>query len=184
MDDQEHATGLPRQRRRITERAVLWALLTLLIVIPHGTAKAEIRAQARIGSANHHESRFHISLGMTICADLGKGLQLGVGVTRLIENSDEETGVDLLLAKAVAGYWLRLSIGLAVIDLRNPIHISNPPIYEAIPEAGHFVSAEIARRLTDGIALQIRYQWNTADSATHERGYPRRRISIGVEASL
>jgi len=121
---------------------------------------------------------------MTVCANLGKGVHIGAGVTSLIENSDLETGSELLLVKAMAGLRLRLGIGYASIDLRNPIHISNPPLNEAIPETGHFVSAEIARQLTDRVAVQIRHQWNTADPAVHERGYPRRRISIGIEVVL
>lgn len=172
------------RQRPIARITLLCALLVFTGLVPYGTAHAEVRAYARIGLADQHMSRYHFSLGMTVCADLGGGVLMGAGFTRLVERCDEETGVGFLLAMNTAGHCLRWSIGYAMIDLRYPMPGSRTPSYLASPRLSYFVSAEVARRLTDRIAVQIRYQWNTADRATHERGYPRHRVSLGVEATL
>jgi len=168
----------------ITKSALLWVLLLLAVSLPYSAAHAEVRAYGRFGIADHHMSRFHFSVGMTVCADLGSGVFMGVGFTKLVEGCDEETAMAFLLAKATSAYYVRWSIGYAVIDFRHPRPGSSTPVYLTIPALGGFVSAEIARKLTDRIAVQIRYQWNWADLATHECGYPHQRVSVGVEASL
>lgn len=163
----------------MNKKLIPFMLASLLTFVPAASAKSRI--YGLIGSSSDSSNPFHMSLGGTLSKELGYDFSLGIDGNVLLENSNYEISGALDLEKKLGDFSLGSGIGTSLVNQQNPLHISNAPVREPIPESSVFIRPYLTRKISNKVRFVANYTRNFATDELFNNNYPRDRFSIGLD---